>query len=162
MVYWVAVTDTTHKAITVANWLTLAGLALLAILLPPLLTTYWQSVFVLFFISAISLVGYRFITLMGGWSFAHVAIMGLGAYAMALLLTVFGPWAFWPSLIVGPLIAGAFAMLIAFPVLRTRQYYFFLSTFAAGEALRADASSNSPPSQAGPTALHSYPGPPTL
>lgn len=126
----------THKPVNLASWSVVIVLAMLVIFAPPVLSSYWQSVLVLFFISAISLIGYRFITLMGGWSFAHVAIMGLGAYAMALLVTGLGPEAFWLSLIIGPIIAGGFALLIAFPVLRTRQYYFFLSTFAAGEALR--------------------------
>jgi branched-chain amino acid transport system permease protein len=45
-------------------------------------------------------------------------------------------WAFWLSLVVGPLAAAVFAFVISYAVLRTRHYYFFLSTFAAGEALR--------------------------
>ena len=108
----------------------------LLIALPHLLSSYWQSVIVLFTINATLVLGYRLITTMGGWSFAHVATMGLGAYAAAILTTADPAWPFWATLIVGAIIAGAFALLIAYPVLRTRHYYFFLSTFAAGEALR--------------------------
>lgn len=104
--------------------------------LPHALSEYWQSVLVLFTINAILLFGYRVITTMGGWSFAHVAIAGLGAYTTAILMNLETPWSFWATFFLGALLAGAFAMLIAFPVLRTRHYYFFLSTFAAGEALR--------------------------
>lgn len=114
---------------------TIIALVLLAVV-PAWLSSYWQSVLVLFGISAIAVMGYRFITTMGDWSFAHVAIMGLGAYSMALLMSGRSPGFFWLSLLAGPLAAALFAMLIAYPVLRTRQYYFFLSTFAAGEALR--------------------------
>lgn len=38
--------------------------------------------------------------------------------------------------VIGGVLAGLVAMGLSWPVLRTRQYYFFLSTFAAGEALR--------------------------
>jgi branched-chain amino acid transport system permease protein len=108
----------------------------LLIALPHALSVYWQSVLVLFTINAILLMGYRVITTMGGWSFAHISTAGLGAYTTAILMTLETPWSFWATLFLGALIAGAFAFLIAYPVLRTRHYYFFLSTFAAGEALR--------------------------
>ncbi len=104
--------------------------------LPHILSPYWQSVGVLFAINVTLVLGYRLITTMGGWSFAHVSTMGLGAYTMAILTTLENPWPFWATFFLGPIVAGAFALLIAYPVLRTRHYYFFLSTFAAGEALR--------------------------
>ena len=105
---------------------------------PDFLPSYWQNVLVLFVLNAMLMVGYRLITTMGGWSFAHVAIMGIGAYAMALIgqSTDAATWSFWLSLIAGPLAAALFALIISYAVLRTRHYYFFLSTFAAGEALR--------------------------
>jgi branched-chain amino acid transport system permease protein len=108
----------------------------LLVALPHALSVYWQSVLVLFTINAIMLIGYRLITTMGGWSFAHVATAGLGAYTTAILTTLETPWSFWATFFLGALIAGAFALIISYPVLRTRHYYFFLSTFAAGEALR--------------------------
>jgi branched-chain amino acid transport system permease protein len=99
-------------------------------------TSYVHGALVLFVLNAILVLSYRTITTMGGWSFAHVAIMGVGAYAVALLST---PPLALPVLFcvaVGGLLAGLAAMALCWPVLRTRQYYFFLSTFAAGEALR--------------------------
>ena len=108
----------------------------LLVALPHGLTVYWQSVLVLFTINAVLLMGYRLITTMGGWSFAHISTAGLGAYTTAILTTIETPWSFWATFILGALIAGVFALLISYPVLRTRHYYFFLSTFAAGEALR--------------------------
>ena len=108
----------------------------LLIALPHALSSYWQSVLVIFTLNVIMVMGYRVITTMGGWSFAHVATAGLGAYTTAILMTLENPWSFWITLFLGAGIAGAFAFIIAYPVLRTRHYYFFLSTFAAGEALR--------------------------
>lgn len=103
---------------------------------PLLITPYWQGVLVLCAIHALLVVSYRLITTTGGWSFAHVATMGLGAYAVAILS---GPGFGLPVLLtlaIGAGVAMAFGLLICYPVLRTRQYYFFLATFAAGEALR--------------------------
>lgn len=98
--------------------------------------SYVHGALVLFVLNAILVLSYRTITTMGGWSFAHVAIMGVGAYAVAILS---GPTFNLPVLLsvaIGGVLAGFVAMLMSWPVLRTRQYYFFLSTFAAGEALR--------------------------
>lgn len=110
-------------------------LAVAAVVLPALIPGYYLSTVILFVISAVTMMGYRTITTMGGWSFAHAALMGLGAYTAALLMTNL-QWPFWIMLVLSPLVAGLFALAIAVPVLRTRNFYFFLSTFAAGEALR--------------------------
>ncbi|RMC64686.1 hypothetical protein [Sinorhizobium meliloti] len=59
----------------------LVGLAVL----PALVTSYWKDVTVIFLLNCLLVVSYRLITLMGGWSFAHVATMGLGGYSVALL-----------------------------------------------------------------------------
>ena len=103
---------------------------------PAVLTVYWQTVLVGFVINVLLIMGYRVITTMGGWSFAHVAVMGLGAYTMALLTTAQPAWSFWTSTFAAVVVTALFALVLAYPVLRTRAYYFFLSTFAASEALR--------------------------
>jgi branched-chain amino acid transport system permease protein len=115
----------------------LAAIAAVAVLIlaPGFLNDYGRSVVAIFTINAILVMSYRLITNTGGWSFAHVAFMGLSAYAMALMTTAATPWSFWAALLVGPLFAGVAALVLAIPVLRTRQHYFFLITFAAGEAI---------------------------
>lgn len=105
-------------------------------LAPQFLSSYWQSVLVVFLINAILIMSYRLITTMGGWSFAHIAIMGIGAYTSALMMTMQSPWSFWISMSVSIVVTTAFALVLSYPVLRTRAYYFFLSTFAASEAIR--------------------------
>ncbi|MCP8894741.1 branched-chain amino acid ABC transporter permease [Shinella daejeonensis] len=97
---------------------------------------YWLNVVVIFLINVMMLIGFRLVTLMGGWSFAHVAFMGLGAYTTAILTTMDAPWSFWVTIPLAVLISGAVAFLVGLAVLRTRHYYFFLSSLAAGEALR--------------------------
>lgn len=98
--------------------------------------TYLQGVLVLFVINVILVISYRTITSMGGWSFAHVAIMAVGAYSVAALAKEPANLPVLLTVIIGGCFAASTAALLAWPVLRTRQYYFFLSTFAAGEALR--------------------------
>ncbi|SNB52657.1 amino acid/amide ABC transporter membrane protein 2, HAAT family [Arboricoccus pini] len=113
---------------------TILGLMALCVA-PSFLNDYGRSVLVIFMINAILVMSYRLITTTGGWSFAHVAFMGLSAYTMALMTTATPPWSFWLALLAGPCVAGAVALALAFPVLRTRQHYFFLITFAASEAI---------------------------
>ncbi|MEI4488742.1 ABC transporter permease [Frigidibacter sp. MR17.14] len=96
---------------------------------------YYIGIGILFLINLILVISYRTCTTMGGWSFAHVTMFAIGAYAMALLQT--GPGlSFWLILPLAGLAAALVALVIAWPVMRTRQFYFFLSTFAAGEAIR--------------------------
>lgn len=99
-------------------------------------TSYVQGSLVLFAINAILVLSYRTITTMGGWSFAHIAVMGVGGYAVGILSKPPFDFPVLATIGIGGLLAASVAGLLAFPVLRTRQYYFFLATFAAGEALR--------------------------
>ena len=99
-------------------------------------SSYLQGALVIFSINAVLVISYRTITTMGGWSFAHVAIMGVGGYAVAVLSKPPMDIPVAVTFALGGLAAGLVSALLAYPVLRTRQYYFFLSTFAAGEALR--------------------------
>jgi branched-chain amino acid transport system permease protein len=112
------------------------GAAFAALFLPFLLSTYDKEILVLFVINVMLVLGYRTITTMGGWSFAHTAIMGLGSYTMAILTQEEFGVSFWLTLPLAAVAAGIFSALLSYPVLRTRGFYFFLSTFAAGEALR--------------------------
>ncbi|MER8541480.1 branched-chain amino acid ABC transporter permease [Mesorhizobium sp. M1334] len=99
-------------------------------------SNYMLGVLVLFGMTSILVLSYRTITTMGGWSFAHIAIMGIGGYSVAILTKPPFDLPVLVAIAAGGLFAALFAGLLSYPVLRTRQYYFFLSTFAAGEALR--------------------------
>lgn len=96
---------------------------------------YLGQVLILFLINAMLVMSFRLITTMGGWSFAHVAFAAIGAYSMALLTTTQG-WSFWATLAIGTIAAGVVALILAYPVLRTREYNFFLATFAASAAIQ--------------------------
>lgn len=111
----------------------LCGAGLLA--LPFAASPYYLGVGVLFLVNVILVVSYRTITTMGGWSFAHIVMLAIGAYTTALLQTMLN-LSYWLIIPAAGAVAALVALVVAFPVMRTRQFYFFLSTFAAGEAIR--------------------------
>ena len=114
------------------------GLVLLyagLILLPHLLSYSQKEVAVFLIINVLLVVSYRLLTLTGEWSLAHVVIMGVGAYASALLSKRLG----MPvpiSMVLGAGAAALVAYLLSFPLLRMKGFYFLIGSFAAGEILR--------------------------
>src|SRR5437660_11368555 len=66
---------------------------------------------------------------------AHIAFMGIGAYASALLVTRLG-WSFWATLWIGALVAALLAVPIGSVALRVSGPYYFLITFAFSEVVR--------------------------
>ncbi|HEY6969938.1 MAG TPA: branched-chain amino acid ABC transporter permease [Candidatus Angelobacter sp.] len=77
----------------------------------------------------------------GQLSLGHVAFFGIGAYSLALLTKHSVP--LWVSVLLGAIIATAFAAVIGRIMFRLRGPYFTLSTIAAAEVLRLIAT-NSP------------------
>ncbi|NIE73404.1 hypothetical protein F3J45_02850 [Pantoea sp. Ap-967] len=116
------------------QWLGALGVAA-AVVYPFLSSAYYVGIGVLFLINVLLVISYRTVTTMGGWSFAHITMLAVGAYITALAQSYWG-LSFWVALPLSGLGAALVALLIAYPVMRTRQFYFFLSTFAAGEAIR--------------------------
>ena len=101
----------------------------------PLVTPqYIHGVFTVLLINFILVASYRFVVNMGLWSFAHISLMGMGGYTAGLLVTRAG-WSFWGALPIVILTSSLIALIVSLPVLRTRAFYFFLSTFAAGQAI---------------------------
>jgi len=78
---------------------------------------------------------FRLITTTGGWSLAHIPMMGCGAYASALFTGALGV-PFLISLPLSGLTAGLIGALIGYPLARTKGFAFFVASFAAGEAIR--------------------------
>ena len=105
-------------------------------MLPPFVGKYWVSVLTVLAINAIVLMSFRLITTAGLWSFAHVVMMGLGSYTSAFLTVKYFDWPFWLVLPLGGLAASLFALIVSYPLLRTKGFFFFLTSFAAGEAMR--------------------------
>jgi branched-chain amino acid transport system permease protein len=105
------------------------------IFLPHILSFSQQEILVFLVINVLLVVSYRLLTLTGEWSLAHVVIMGVGAYASALLskrLDVPVPI----SMPLGACAAALIAYLLSFPLFRMKGFYFLIGSFAAGEILR--------------------------
>ena len=108
-----------------------AGLAVL----PFLLSYSQQEIAVLLVINVLLVSSYRLLTLTGEWSLGHVVMMGIGAYASALLAKRLGvPVPL--SMLAGACIAAATAALLSFPLFRMKGFYFLIGSFAAGEIIR--------------------------
>jgi branched-chain amino acid transport system permease protein len=119
----------------------LAAVAILAVVLalvPFVLAPAQLSVAVRVLIFAILSIGWNVMSGFGGmFSFGHAAYFGLGAYVSVWLLVERGisPWI---GMLVGMVVAAAFAAFVGFLALRYRLKgaYFALSTFAFAEMLR--------------------------
>lgn len=103
---------------------------------PHFVGEYWLNILTTLCINAILIMGFSLIASFGRLSFAHIPLMAVGAYTTALLSSKYLYWSFWITLPLGGLTTALVALSMSYPVLRTKGVYFFLSTFAAGEAVR--------------------------
>ncbi|MAN98165.1 MAG: branched-chain amino acid ABC transporter permease [Roseovarius sp.] len=111
----------------------LGAAALIA--LPHGLSFSQQEILVFMVINILLVMSYRLLTLTGEWSLGHVVIMGVGAYASALMTKNLGV----PvpvGLILGGVTAALLAVLLSFPLFRMKGFYFLIGSFAAGEIIR--------------------------
>ncbi len=107
----------------------------LLVLLPFVLSRYYLDLSIVFLINLILAASFRMISTTGDFSLAHVPLMGMGAYAGAIISKQLG----LPFLITLPL-AGLVAMIVGlimlFPLIRMKDFAFFIGSYAIGEALR--------------------------
>ena len=118
-------------AVRLRLFLLFAALAVL----PYLLSYSQQEIAVLLVINVLLVCSYRLLTLTGEWSLGHVVMMGVGAYASALLAKRLGV----PvpvSMLAGGMVAAAGAAVLSFPLFRMKGFYFLIGSFAAGEIIR--------------------------
>jgi len=108
----------------------LAGLALVAVLSLPLLDAYAVKVGTEVLIFALAAFSLNFLVGNGGIvSFGHAAYFGLGAYGAGLLVVKAGV-PMEPALFAAPVVAGAFAALFGFFVVRLSGIYLAMLTLA--------------------------------
>ena len=115
--------------------ISLVVLVIILLMLPFALGRYHLDILVMLLINIILVISFRLITTMGGWSFAHIVMMGLGSYATALMAKTFG-WPFWLTLPLSVLSVALVAWIISSPLVRAKLFAFFLASFAIGEAIR--------------------------
>jgi len=65
----------------------------------------------------------------GLYSFAHAALMGIGAYTAAIMERDLGT-GFWINLPLGMVVAGVFGFLLGLPLLRTQGHFLAIMTIA--------------------------------
>ncbi len=111
-----------------------AVVAAALIALPHVLSYSQQEILVFLTINILVVCSYRLLTLTGEWSLGHVVIMGVGAYASALISKQIGLVPI--SMLLGALVAGAVAWVLSFPLFRMKGFYFLIGSFAAGEIIR--------------------------
>ena len=104
-------------------------------ILPHHLKYHHQDFLIFLVINVLVVVSYRLVTLTGEWSLIHAVMMGVGAYASAMLTKQAG-LSFWLGLPMAGATAAAVAGLLCFPLFRMTQFYFLIGSFAAGEAIR--------------------------
>ena len=115
----------------------IAGIAIIlavVCVLPFVLRPYQLDFLIFMFINIILVVSYRLIAITGEFSLAHAVIMGVGAYASALLAAL--PISPWISMPLGGVAAAAIAYVLSFPLFRMKGFYFLIGSFAAAEAIR--------------------------
>ena len=88
------------------------------------------AIVALFAISLDLILGYTGIVSLG-----HAAFFGLGGYALALMSSDNGPVSLWWTLPAAVAVAGLFALVIGFFVVRTRGIYFIMVTMAFAQML---------------------------
>lgn len=116
----------------------LAGLAVAVLLAVPLVgDNYMVKVGIEVLVLALAAFSLNFLIGVGGLvSFGHAAYFGLGAYAAGLLVTK-GGLPMEPALLLAPLIAGAFAALFGFFVVRLSGIYLAMLTLAFAQIVYA-------------------------
>ena len=106
------------------------------IILPPLLSTYVQSlmtkilIFAVFALSLNLIFGYT-----GLFSLGHAAYFGVGGYTAGILIVRYGIDSFWVVAPAGILMAGLVAAIFGIIALRVKGIYFLLVTMALGQLL---------------------------
>ena len=105
------------------------------VFLPEFIGEYYIELMILFMINLILASSYRLITTCGDWSLSQVVLMGVGAYATALLAKFLG-WPFWGTVLFGGLASAVIGLAVVFPLLRTKGFGFFIGSFALGEFVR--------------------------
>jgi branched-chain amino acid transport system permease protein len=139
--------DNTTRSRSLKRWLAPAGIVVLlafAFLFPQLMAQ--DNIWNLFFLICLGISIGQSWNMLGGFagqtSLGHAAFFGIGALATRLLW--FGGVPFVLALIVGGVIAVAFAMIIGAPTFRLRGAYFAIGTLAVAEVLRITVAQNQP------------------
>lgn len=111
-------------------------LFLAGLVLPFMLDKYFLGVAILALIYCLLGLGLNIVVgLAGLLDLGYVAFYAVGAYLLALGSQYLG-LGFWSALVIAPILAGFFGMVLAFPVLKMHGDYLAIVTLGFGEIIR--------------------------
>ena len=114
----------------------LALLILLA-LLPLIVPRFFVYIFALIYVTSLLAMSLNLVVGHGGmFQFHHGVFYGVGAYAMALVVTKTS-WPLWIGFIAGPLVAAAVGLLIGWFCVRLTRLYFAMLQISLGSLIWA-------------------------
>jgi branched-chain amino acid transport system permease protein len=118
---------------------------------------YWLHILCLACINVLMASSLRTINLTGELSLGQVGFMLIGAYSSALLSMRMGV-SVWLAMLLGGLLAAAVALVLGYPILRTKGVYFSVLTFLVAEIFRLSMW-YTPSLSGGPAGLSKIPPP---
>jgi branched-chain amino acid transport system permease protein len=118
---------------------------------------YWLHILCLAWINVLLASSLRTINLTGELSLGQVGFMLIGAYASALLSMRMGV-SVWLAILLGGLLAAIVALVLGYPILRTKGVYFSVLTFLVAEIFRLSMW-YTPSLSGGPAGLSKIPPP---
>lgn len=118
-------------------WLALAGILALLLLVAPLgVRGYWVRLLTNIFMYGVLAESVNIIAGYCGYlALGNMVFFGLGAYAVAVLMTKFA-FGFYSSLLLAGVGAGLFSVVVGFPILRLKGQYFLMATMSLLELAR--------------------------
>ena len=123
------------RAATRTHVAALAGLAVLAAIVPVALPSYWLTIATLALIYAILAMGLNLLMGYTGLdSLGQAAFFGLGSYGLAILLVRYGV-GWWPAALAALALGAAGAAVMGLIAVRLSGLYFLLVTLAMGQVL---------------------------
>jgi len=118
------------------KWFGIAALIVFLFCVPLFLkNVYWLYILCLACINVLLASSLRTINLTGELSLGQVGFMLIGAYSSALLSMRLG-LSVWLAMLLGGLIAAVVALILGYPILRTKGVYFVVLTFLVAEIFR--------------------------
>lgn len=107
----------------------------LLVVLPFIFSRYYLDLSIVFLINLILASSFRLISTTGDFSLAHVPLMGMGAYTSAIMSKQLG-LPFFITLPLAGIVATIVGLVMLFPLIRMKDFAFFIGSYAIGEALR--------------------------
>ena len=104
-------------------------------LAPQTVSPYRLELLTIFLINVILAQSYRLMTTTGDWTLCHYILMGVGAYATAILAKQFGV-PFYAAMPLAAITTVLVSLVLAIPLSRTIGFAFFIASFALGEFVR--------------------------